>query len=113
MNAGELPFIAMISFILSVGTTSVIPQLPMILRANANSSSETVLSWDIAEAPKPSIIGVFGITSTTFALGMVRSLMNSAEIPAQMEMNTVSGFTLSFISARTSARCWGFTARRI
>ena len=35
--------------------------------------------------------------------------MNSAEIPAQMEMNTVSGLTESFISARTSPRCWGLT----
>ena len=100
MNAGELPLTAMISFILSVGITSVMPQLPMTLRAKANSSSDTVSSWDIAEAPQPSIMGVFGITSTTFAFGIVRSLMNSAEIPAQMEMNTVSGLTESFISAR-------------
>ena len=71
MKAGELPFTAIISFILFIGTSSAIPQLSITDFAKANSSSVTPSALDIALAPRPSIIGVFGITSTTFALSIV------------------------------------------
>ena len=82
--------IAITSFILSAVRTAVLPQLSKILLTKLNSSSVTGATGDSADAPWFNSNGVFGITNTTLASGIVCDFIYSPVIPANIDTITVS-----------------------
>ena len=113
MNAGLLPLIAIISFILSFEITAAFPHFLNTLSITSNSSSVTFSFLERADAPSPRSRGVLGITSITLASGIVFEAINSSVMPAAIDTRTLSAVTEGAAASMTLSIICGFTAKNI